>query len=248
MGNESNNSGMSHILSVIISLKIKIGIIISIIVFFFIIIVPIILLMIISNNQLIDDEKEGEDSLSSSEVENTGIATTQVIERNGLLFPTEKSYFCYPVVGSVKVVQQFGKKGSMWKNGHTGTDFVGPRGTNLVAVCDGIVYSINSCGSSYGNHVILMHMIQEEEKSVVFYTMYCHMKEKTILQKGQTVKQGQVLGVQGSTGNSSGEHCHFEFSYKPGMYKNSLDSMLYLYQEKVLNEAGILKHTLSTQN
>lgn len=134
------------------------------------------------------------------------------------------------------------------KIGHTGTDFIGPKGTSVVAVYEGIVYSINSCGPSYGNHVVLMHMIKGEGGSTVFYTMYCHMKDKPNLVKGQKVSQGQVLGVQGSTGNSSGDHCHLEFSYKPGMYKNSLDAMVYLYQEKVLKDAGILKPSLSTPN
>lgn len=115
MENE-NKSGVGSFITAIIPLKIKLGIIIGIVAFFFIIIIPVLLLTVLSGNPKIDDEKEGEDSSASENIESTGTATTQVIEKGGLLFPTQDSYFCYPVVGSAKVVQSFGATGSMWKN------------------------------------------------------------------------------------------------------------------------------------
>ena len=113
MDNENKN-GVSSFITAIIPLKIKLGIIIGIILFFLVIIVPVMLLTVLLGSGTVENE---EDYSSTSESGGSiGTATTQVIEKGGLLFPSQNSTFCYPVVGSAKVVQSFGATGSMWKN------------------------------------------------------------------------------------------------------------------------------------
>lgn len=111
--NNENKGGISSFITAIIPLKIKIGILAGIIIFFLVILVPVIFLTVLVGGSEVDNEKE---SSTSENVESTGTATTQVIQKDGLLFPSEKAYFCYPVVGSAKVVQSFGASGKMWKN------------------------------------------------------------------------------------------------------------------------------------
>lgn len=61
---------------------------------------------------------------------------------------------------------------------------------------------LSTYGSSYGNHVAISHADGSR-------TMYCHMSAR-LVSVGDTVVQGQVIGRVGSTGNSTGNHLHFE--------------------------------------
>ncbi|MEG6507713.1 peptidoglycan DD-metalloendopeptidase family protein [Methyloligella sp. 2.7D] len=86
---------------------------------------------------------------------------------------------------------------------HTGVDWAAPRGTGIVAAGDGTVESVGRNGA-YGNYVRIRH-------SNGFATAYGHMsKFADGLHTGVHVKQGQVIGYVGSTGRSTGPHCHFE--------------------------------------
>ncbi len=95
--------------------------------------------------------------------------------------------------------------------GHTGTDInINVKGRNVLAVKDGtVVISTalkNSDGSyrSYGEYVVIDH----HDGTM---TLYAHMSPNTrTVQKGDNVVQGQVLGIVGTTGNSTGLHLHFE--------------------------------------
>lgn len=70
--------------------------------------------------------------------------------------------------------------------------------------CPSLSERYNSCGDGYGNYVIIEH---EDGES----TVYAHLREYTVLVKnGDTVKQGQVIGLMGSSGDSDGQHLHFE--------------------------------------
>ncbi|MFD0986204.1 M23 family metallopeptidase [Methyloligella solikamskensis] len=86
---------------------------------------------------------------------------------------------------------------------HTGVDWAAPRGTPIVAAGDGTVQSVGRNGA-YGNYVRISH-------SNGFDTAYGHMsKFADGMHTGVHVKQGQVIGFVGSTGRSTGPHCHFE--------------------------------------
>ena len=85
---------------------------------------------------------------------------------------------------------------------HTGTDLGAPEGTPVVATKDGEVQVADYLGG-YGLTVILRH----ENGSLE--TRYAHLS-RLLVRPGETVKQGEVVGLIGSTGNSTGPHLHFE--------------------------------------
>ena len=85
---------------------------------------------------------------------------------------------------------------------HTGLDFAAPLGTPIYATADGVVSLAGFDDGGYGNHVIINHGYGYE-------TLYGHMiRMKT--HRGERVKRGQVIGWVGSTGKSTGPHCHYE--------------------------------------
>lgn len=84
---------------------------------------------------------------------------------------------------------------------HNGLDFTAPQGTPIYATGDGIVTTAG-LGAGTGNHVIINHGYGYE-------TVYMHMVRIKAL-SGQRVKRGEVIGWVGSTGASTGPHCHYE--------------------------------------
>jgi murein DD-endopeptidase MepM/ murein hydrolase activator NlpD len=85
---------------------------------------------------------------------------------------------------------------------HTGTDLGAPEGTPVVATQDGEVHIADYMGG-YGLIVILRHAEGTLE------TRYAHLS-RILVRPGETVQQGEVVGLVGSTGNSTGPHLHFE--------------------------------------
>ena len=86
---------------------------------------------------------------------------------------------------------------------HTGVDWAAPIGTPILAGADGTVESVGRQGG-YGNYVRIRH-------ANGFATAYGHMSRFADgLAPGTSVKQGQVIGYVGSTGFSTGPHCHYE--------------------------------------
>ncbi len=86
---------------------------------------------------------------------------------------------------------------------HTGVDWAAPAGTPILAAGDGTVEMVGREGG-YGNYVRIRH-------ANGFSTAYGHMLRYAAgMQPGVSVKQGQVIGFVGSTGRSTGPHCHFE--------------------------------------
>jgi murein DD-endopeptidase MepM/ murein hydrolase activator NlpD len=85
---------------------------------------------------------------------------------------------------------------------HTGIDLVAPFGSQVLAADDGIVALVGSSSSGYGNYVVIAH-------SGGLDTLYGHLAT-TLVKVGQQVTQGQPVGLEGSTGNSTGAHVHFE--------------------------------------
>ena len=85
---------------------------------------------------------------------------------------------------------------------HTGIDMVAPFGTAVYAADDGVVALVGSSSSGYGNYVVIAH-------SGGLDTLYGHLST-TLVSVGQTVTQGTPVGLEGSSGNSTGAHLHFE--------------------------------------
>lgn len=84
---------------------------------------------------------------------------------------------------------------------HNGLDFTAPQGTPIYATGDGVVTTAG-VGTGTGNEVIINHGYGYE-------TVYMHMV-RIKARPGQRVKRGEVIGWVGSTGASTGPHCHYE--------------------------------------
>jgi murein DD-endopeptidase MepM/ murein hydrolase activator NlpD len=98
------------------------------------------------------------------------------------------------------------------RRSHTGTDYAAPRGTPIKATGDGSVQFVGRKGG-YGKTVVLRH-------GGSIKTLYAHMSRyKKGIKSGQKVKKGDVIGYVGSTGNSTGNHVHYEFIVA-GKHKN----------------------------
>ena len=85
---------------------------------------------------------------------------------------------------------------------HMGVDYAAPVGTQVISVADGVVAESGFQGA-YGNKVVIQHNAKQS-------TAYAHLSRISV-RKGQTVKQGEIVGAVGSTGLSTGPHLHFEF-------------------------------------
>jgi len=99
---------------------------------------------------------------------------------------------------------------------HTGIDMVEPFGSPVYAADDGVVALVGSSSSGYGNYVVIAH-------SGGLDTLYGHLST-ALVKVGQAVIQGQPVGLEGSTGNSTGAHLHFELRIN----QRPVDPMLYL--------------------
>ena len=85
---------------------------------------------------------------------------------------------------------------------HTGIDLVEPFGSPVFAADDGVVALVGSSSSGYGNYVVIAH-------SGGLDTLYGHLST-ALVKAGQAVTQGTPIGLEGSSGNSTGPHVHFE--------------------------------------
>lgn len=102
---------------------------------------------------------------------------------------------------------------------HAGLDFAAPQGTPIYATADGRISLAGNAGDGYGNHVIINH-------GYGYQTLYGHMV-KVKGKVGQNVKRGEVIGWVGSTGKSTGPHCHYEV-HKNG---NKIDPVYFFYND-----------------
>lgn len=106
-----------------------------------------------------------------------------------------------PYSGKFKITTLFGKPGSWACGWHIGVDFVGSDNKNVLAVNDGKVTKITLTGS-YGRCI---RILQNDG----YLALYAHLSSIAV-KMGDTVKAGQKIGVEGSTGNSTGSHLHLE--------------------------------------
>ncbi len=112
--------------------------------------------------------------------------------------------FIWPLPMAGRVTTEFGA--DQWVNGvhstgHSGMDIAVPLNTPIFAAHDGVISS-TSGHYTYGNVVMV-------DNGDGVTTLYAHMNSRAV-SVGQQVKQGDVIGYVGSTGNSTGNHLHFE--------------------------------------
>lgn len=125
----------------------------------------------------------------------------QVIIR--LVCARKQQGFSFPCKG-----RKSSNYGLRWGRSHNGVDFAANVGDSIVAAFDGVVRMAKYNGG-YGNMIVIRHWNNLE-------TLYGHLSAYKV-EVGQTVKAGQLIGLAGNTGRSTGPHLHFEtrFLYEP---------------------------------
>ena len=126
----------------------------------------------------------------------TAASTTPIISGSGT--------FCLPAPQYTRLSSPFGYRIhpiSHVRKLHTGIDFGAPANSPAVAGADGVVIYAGWY-NGYGNTVVISH-------GNGISTLYAHNNSLCVT-KGQSVKRGQQIAYIGSTGNSTGPHCHFE--------------------------------------
>jgi hypothetical protein len=132
-------------------------------------------------------------------------------------------YFSCPLpYGSFTVSSGFG-----YRNGklHKGIDLAAPEGTQIIAAASGTVevaeYGEKGSGfGGYGNVILIRH-------NSTYSTLYAHCSQ-LLVSEGDEVKKGDVIALVGSTGDSTGPHCHFEIRVDG----EAVDPLPYLNLEK----------------
>jgi len=89
-----------------------------------------------------------------------------------------------------------------YKHFHTGVDMAAPLGSPVMAAADGLVVAVGHTSVGYGNYVVIAHGGGIE-------TLYGHLLQ-TEVRVADRVARGQLIGLEGSTGFSTGPHVHFE--------------------------------------
>ena len=120
---------------------------------------------------------------------------------------------CWPLPGHTYISCHFGEVDAFGNAGHRGTDIPAPEGTPILAAHSGTVL-VSGWNDSYGNQVLL-------DNGAGLSTRYAHMTQ-TAVTAGEAVTAGQVIGYVGSTGDSTGNHLHFEVMQN-GVRVNPMD-------------------------
>ncbi len=102
---------------------------------------------------------------------------------------------------------------------HQGLDFTAPQGTPIYATADGRVNHAGNKGNGYGNYVTIDH-------GYGYQTLYGHMVRVKV-GVGAQVKRGEVIGWVGSTGKSTGPHCHYEVI----KFNQRIDPVYFFYND-----------------
>ena len=126
----------------------------------------------------------------------------------GYTITSEFGYRTHPITGVYKL--------------HSGIDIVGKIHGNILAIADGEIIWARVRGA-YGNCINIKHISTD---GTTFYSFYAHLSQINVMQ-GQTVTQGQIIGLQGGAkndpghGSSTGSHLHFEIRLSQnGDYQN----------------------------
>jgi murein DD-endopeptidase MepM/ murein hydrolase activator NlpD len=118
---------------------------------------------------------------------------------------------------NVKISQPWGRPNPRYAaKRHTGIDFACPVGTTVLAITDATVKSVLT-DRAYGKVVVITYKVD----GVTYDTWYCHLSKQSV-KVGQKVSDGDVLGLSGNTGNSTGPHLHLETRISPFRYGNDV--------------------------
>ena len=153
-----------------------------------------------TNGVLLEQTVISTEVLKEPVVQKVVVGTKKVT--TGTKYITGSGQFIWPVPNYRYCSRWYG-------SGHKGVDICAPAGTPIYASAGGTVtkagYNKAGAGTGYGYSVIISH-------SGGYTTVYAHCLSLAV-SAGQSVRQGQLIGYVGSTGRSSGNHCHFEIRH-----------------------------------
>ncbi|MCP4135603.1 MAG: M23 family metallopeptidase [bacterium] len=112
-----------------------------------------------------------------------------------------KNEYIWPIRRVRRITSTFGMR---WGQLHTGVDLPATKGTPVIAALDGRIISVGYSGG-HGKSIYVEHRNH-------FYSRYSH-NSVILVKKGDFIKKGQIIALVGSTGNSTGNHLHFEIRY-----------------------------------
>lgn len=123
-----------------------------------------------------------------------------------------------PLTGIFNVTCEYGRKGNWAKGSHTGIDLT-CNNDKIYASCDGVVTK-TGYDKSYGNYIVIKNSIDNT------YHWFCHLSR--ILVKNGNVNRKTIIGIMGSTGNSTGKHLHFEIRKASNKYGDDINPCYWL--------------------
>ena len=106
----------------------------------------------------------------------------------------------YPFTGGYTITSAFGVNRRSSK--HKGVDLVGKSSKQIYPINSGVVVQKSYDSDGYGNYIIVSH-------GNGYWSLYAHLK-KVYVKEGQAVNKTTILGLEGSTGRSTGSHLHLE--------------------------------------
>ena len=117
--------------------------------------------------------------------------------------------YCVPAKGYV--TSTFGRRGGRF---HYGTDIKVQTGDPIYSAFDGVIRIVDYERNGYGNYIVIRHENGLE-------TVYAHLS-RVWVKETQKVKCGEIIGVGGNTGRSTGSHLHFEMRYIGNAFNTEL--------------------------
>ena len=151
--------------------------------------------------------------------------------------PAKGKIFQWPEE-SYKITQGYGmtsyaRSGAYGGAGHNGVDMSSGYGSEVKAIGDGEIVA-NGSNSGWGNWVAIKHTNN-------MVSVYGHMSSLSFLRVGTQVKAGDVIGFEGSTGNSTGSHLHLSLYKEFFTYVNEKNGQLYFnYFDGSVNPSNYL--------
>ncbi|MGD6890338.1 murein hydrolase activator EnvC family protein [Bacillus mobilis] len=146
-----------------------------------------------------EEARKAEEAHKAEEARKQATTSAQTAQAAPTPHDTNIGGFIKPAAGSK--TSGFGVRSI---DNHKGIDIAASGTVPIIAAADGVVIR-SELSSSYGNVVYLSHRINGK----TYTTVYAHMSSRSV-SNGQTVKQGTQLGFMGNTGQSYGQHLHFE--------------------------------------
>ena len=143
-------------------------------------------------DSIIIPDGEGFTKVSGTTVKKTSSQSNPYRGGSGPYYP---GYYIRPIVGGVR---------TQGLHGYNGVDLASSIGTPILAAAGGevMISRFSGWNGGYGQYIVISHANGTQ-------TLYGHLS-KNLVSEGEYVSQGQIIGLMGSTGKSTGSHVHFE--------------------------------------